>query len=322
MSGVILKFIELLSKINPLVPYYHVISDEYLPHILHLYPYKNVSNFIKDIEFFCRRFNSIGLDQIIDFVYRGKSLKKNSFIITFDDGYSECFYVIAPILYKKGIPGIFFICSDFIDNKNLCYKNKASLLIALLLKRKKDLITEPIIPKEFSLEAKVKFIQNISYKNRDMLDKIAAINEISWDEYLNNKKPYLTIQQLQEMKRMGFYFGAHSKDHPNFVELSIEEQIEQTRNSVFFIKEVLDLDYSLFAFPFNDRNISLEYFEKAKEFVDISFGTYGILSDVIQWNLQRINFERSLRAAEDIYLRKSIRKALLRMQGKKFIKRK
>lgn len=322
MRDIIFRFIGLISYINPLIPYYHVVSDESLPHISHLYRYKNIKRFLKDIELFCRYFNFVGINDLYDFLYRGKRLKNNSLIITFDDGYAECFSIVAPILFKKGIPAIFFICSEFVDNKDLCYKNKASILIDYLIKNRDRITTEPIIPEYFSLDAKIKFIQQVSYKNRFILDKLALNNEISWEEYLKDKKPYLTLQQLKEMGKMGFYFGGHSKDHPDFIELSIEEQIEQARDSILFIKQALNLKYSLFAFPFNDNNISRGFFEAAKEFIDISFGTNGIMSDEIKWNLQRINFERSLRSADEIYVRKLVRKALTGISRKRVIRRK
>ena len=61
---------------------------------------------------------------------RGETiLPPNSFLLTFDDGFREIYDIIAPILLDKGIPATFFISSGFLDNRELCYQHKASLLV-------------------------------------------------------------------------------------------------------------------------------------------------------------------------------------------------
>lgn len=312
MADFLVKIVELFSHINPLIPYYHVVSDEKLPHIIHLHPYKGLKLFLQDIDFFARHFNMIGLDDLLGHVYKGRELKKNSFILTFDDGYVECYSVIAPVLIRKGIPAIFFVCSDFVNNKGLSYRNKASLLIDRLLEYKGRMITEPVIPEHFSLDDKINFIKNISYKERFKLDDLAAMNGIDWGEFLQLKKPFLTIEQIKALQRSGFYIGAHGRDHAKFEELQIEEQLRQVNESILFLKNNLNLEYSLFAFPFHDQDLGLDLIRHLEPIVDICFGTGGIQSTTFKWNFPRINFERSLRPADQIYFRKLIKKMIYR----------
>jgi peptidoglycan/xylan/chitin deacetylase (PgdA/CDA1 family) len=299
---------EAISEINPLIPYYHVVSNEELPHIRHLHPYKNASQFLKDIDYLGKNFGPIQLSDLLDFIKKGKKLKKRSLFITFDDGYSECYSIVAPILYKKGIPAAFFVCSDLIDNKSMSYKNKASLIVERLLKKnEKNLITLSYL-RDYSSNDYIKMILNVGYKDRNVLDEIAEHLGINWEYYLKAKQPYLTSRQINEMENMGFYFGAHSLDHANFSELNIEEQIYQAKSSIDLIKQRFNIDYSLFAFPFSDKNIPLEFFRRMRNYIDISFGTAGTQLDKINWNLERINFERSLRPADEIYLKKLLKK--------------
>jgi peptidoglycan/xylan/chitin deacetylase (PgdA/CDA1 family) len=312
---------EAISEINPLIPYYHVVSNEELPHIRHLHPYKNASQFLKDIDYLGKNFGPIELSDLLDFIKKGKKLKKRSLFITFDDGYSECYSIVAPILYKKGIPAAFFVCSDLIDNKSMSYKNKASLIVERLLKKnEKNLITLSYL-RDCSSNDYIKMILNVGYKERNVLDEIAEHLGINWEYYLKAKQPYLTSLQINEMENMGFYFGAHSLDHANFSELNIEEQIYQAKSSIDLIKQRFNIDYSLFAFPFSDKNIPLEFFRRMRNYIDISFGTAGTQLDKINWNLERINFERSLRPADEIYLKKLLKKKANLIQGKGNIQR-
>ena len=104
-------FIEKISDLIPLIPYYHIVSNERIIHVCHLFPYKNERQFIDDVEFLCSRYQPISLDSLIDHVKHGKKLKNGSFLLTFDDGYSQMYSVVAPILFKKKIAGIPFLAN-------------------------------------------------------------------------------------------------------------------------------------------------------------------------------------------------------------------
>jgi len=268
-----------------------------------------------------KTFNPIELSDLLDFIKKEKKLKKRSLFITFDDGYSECYSIVAPILYKKGIPAAFFVCSDFIDNKSMSYKNKASLIVERLLDKNETILKASSRLRNCSLDDLITKVLNTGYKERKYLDEIADNIGMNWEFYLKVKQPYLTSQQINEMKNMGFYFGAHSMDHANFSEIDVEEQIYQAKTCIDFIREKFNIDYSLFAFPFSDKNILLEFFRRMRNHIDISFGTAGTQLDEINWNLERINFERSLKPANRIYLRKLLKKKANLILGKGNIQR-
>ena len=46
-----------------------------------------------------------------------------------DDGLRENYDIIAPILKEKGVPATFFINSATLDNTDMLYRHKASLLV-------------------------------------------------------------------------------------------------------------------------------------------------------------------------------------------------
>ena len=319
LSEILITIASGISEINPLIPYYHVVSNEKLPHLRHLYPYKNISQFLKDLDYLGRTFKPIELSDLLDFIKRGKNLKKRSLFITFDDGYSECYSIVAPILYKKGIPAAFFVCPKFIDNKEMYYKNKTSLIINDLINRKgKDIENLPFFENRSLIES-IDMVLRIRYRNRHILDEIANIIGIDWNYYLKAKQPYLTSQQITEMINMGFSFGAHSLDHANFEDLTIEEQLFQAKSSIDFIKKRFNTNYSIFAFPFSDRNISLEFFIKTKDYIDISFGTSGVKIDMIRSNLERIDFETSNIPLKRLYAKKLIKNSIYLALGKRCI---
>src|SRR5690348_781204 len=117
-----------ISGVNPLVVYYHIVSDEEVPHVSRLYSFRNVREFTRDLEVFLRFFRAISLQDLLSNLEGKNVLPRNSFLLTFDDGLKECYEVIAPILKKKGIPAVFFLCKAFVDNKAMAYDHKKCLL--------------------------------------------------------------------------------------------------------------------------------------------------------------------------------------------------
>ena len=315
----------MFSEINPLIPCYHVVSDEKLPHVRFLYDYKNVNQFIRDIEWLASHFNPISMKDLLEHLRHGKKIGKRSIIITFDDGYRETYSVIAPILYRKGLPAIFFICSDLIDNKKLYYRNKASLLVEFIIR--KERVVQEISSslkhlQNLSTEQIIDYILGIRYRGQCDLDDMAEKVGLDFSDFMKTQQPYLTKTQIFSMIKMGFYFGGHSRDHADYRELDLIEQIDQTLESVDFARNNFDLEYSLFAFPFGDKDIGLEFFKSIECHVDLTFGTHGILKDVVPWNAQRIYFESGMLSASRIYKKQLIRKIYYRTKGKGTIKRK
>jgi len=120
---------KLFGSYNLLIVYYHLVSDGHSPHIKHLYQHKKVKDFIQDLEFLLKHHSPVGLQDVIAWIKGESSLPENSFLLTFDDGFREVYDVIARILMEKGVPAAVFITIMFLDNQDLFYRNKASLIV-------------------------------------------------------------------------------------------------------------------------------------------------------------------------------------------------
>lgn len=300
-----------------IILYCHVVNDEDVPHIDHLYKYKGTREFYDDIEFLLKEYSPIGLPDVIDWAKGKIELSPDCFLLTFDDGLREIDDVIAPFLLRKGIPATFFISSAFLDNRELCYQHKASLLV--------EKIRQGISPeterqlKRILLDMGLSFstlsegILKINYRQKNALDRIAEIVFIDFKGYLKEKQPYLTSNQVNKLIEKGFTIGAHSIDHPHYSALTLGEQLEQTIISTKYIREKFGLDYGAFAFPHNDTNVTSEFFQKVQEskWIDITFGTDGMLDGDSRSHRQRVYIENPLMAARELiawqYLRKRYR---------------
>lgn len=274
----LIQTLQKITKQKIILPFYHTVSEIPLLHINNLYRMKTVSEFLKDLNFLLKNFEPVGIDTLYHLIIYNIAPPKPVFHLTFDDGLKEMYEVIAPVLLQKGVPATFFINSGFVDNKALFYRHHASLAINNLQKEEK---TSPKLKTD---------ILSCSYHNKEKLFQYFSQQQVN--DFLNKEKPYLTTEQIQALNKQGFTFGAHSIDHPYYCDISLAEQLRQTRESIDFVSFITNQKWRLFAFPFTDFNVSANFFEEVKPNIDLCFGTAGLKKSMIPFHLQRVAAER------------------------------
>jgi len=284
----------LLQKVSNqrlILPFYHTVSDEEMPHIKHLFPVKGVKAFVNDLDFLLKYYTPINYHDFIILSRTHKQPSKPSFLLSFDDGLKEFHDIIAPLLLQKGVPAICFLNSHFIDNKDLFYRYKASLLIDRI-KKDPQLINR--IQKLFDRSQDyIENILSITYLKRDLFNEVANLLNYSFNDFLLKQSPYLTSDQIKSLIKQGFYFGAHSLDHPEYQYIELQEQLRQTKDCIHKICTEFSIDYTIFSFPFTDYKVSMEFFRQIKEnnIAENTFGCAGQKKDIVPNNFQRISFE-------------------------------
>jgi len=291
-----IRILTKLSGVRLLLPYHHVVSDESLPHIEELYAYKNKNKFIKDLEWLLKNFEPIHPDNLEEIVFHKKLADKNYFLLSFDDGLREVYDVIAPILLEKGVPALFFANSDFIDNKNLFYRSKLSLVLSKAKYNSKlaDDLSHSF-GRNFSSYPKLReAILKTTYPNRVFADELGKIADINFDDFLTKNQPYLTSDQIKKLHGQGFVFGGHSIDHPHFKFLNIPEQCNQTIISTEFAKQLQQSQTSYFAFPHEDFPVKQDFFQKMNQMESnyLFFGTQNQRWEEQNRVFHRFNAER------------------------------
>lgn len=272
-------------------PFYHLVSDEPAPHVEHLYPIKSTAEFEADMDFLLKHYHPIGLPDLLDFVQGKKRFDRPVFLLSFDDGLAEITNVVAPILKKKGIPAVCFLNSKFVDNQDLFFRYKVSLLIDFF---KNNKTSQAFLEKDELLKLK--------YSDQEKINQLAGLAGIDFSDFLKKNQPYLTTKQINDLKQQGFYFGGHSIDHPEYQYLSEAEQLEQTITSVDFVQSKFDLPYRIFSFPFTDYGVSASFFNQLEQrkITQLSFGCAGIKKQYLPTHFQRIPFEAGTLSGEQI----------------------
>ena len=267
------------------LPFYHVVSDEKLPHILN-YPYRNLKQFEKELDFYLNHFKPVTLEELVAEKHGGGQI----FHLSFDDGLRECAEVVAPLLLGKGIPATFFINTAFIDNRNLFHKYKASLILGQLRENPNTKAVKLLAKNNLS----GKNILKAEYSQTNVLNEAAIICGIDFNEFLKNKKPYLTTGQIKKMHNDGFSIGAHSHNHPEFWKITVEDQILEVRESMAMVEEIVNPAVKTFSFPFSDSGVPAVVLQTIfdENICDVTFGTAGIKKDTFDFHLQRYPAEQ------------------------------
>ena len=136
-------------------------------------------------------------------------------------------------------------------------------------------------------------LKNLKYADKFKLKNILIFLRIDIAKYLFDNRPYVSKEQIKEMMRDGYYFGGHTMSHPPLNQLTFENQKNEIIHSINWLKSNFEINYSLFAFPFTDKNCSkkllLELFKYDNNM--FVFGNAGLKKDMDRRIIQRFSLE-------------------------------
>ena len=293
--------LSIVARLNPatLFPYHHTVSDVDLPHVKHLYRYRSKAEFSSELDLLLKRYQPLSIDDLVDSLANRKPLPKRKFLLTFDDGFRQIFDTVAPMLLAKGIPAVFLLNPNFLDNKLLFFRCKVSLIIEKSLKEPKSQALNECkkrlgIPTAASHDAYVQRLRKVRHDEVELLDSIGLLFDINFEDFLRNEQPFMTSDQVESLVAQGFTVGGHSLNHPFYDLLNLGEQVHQTIESCKTIQERFGGKYRLFSFPFGDRTVPTSFFESMEDQqkkVDVYFGTQNQLNESCRRIVHRFSAE-------------------------------
>jgi peptidoglycan/xylan/chitin deacetylase (PgdA/CDA1 family) len=251
----VLNNVSRFKKDSLRIVYYHIVSSETREYY---FDNKTISPkvFREHLAFFKKRFHIISLAEALQMVENKESLH-GKLVLTFDDGFAENYTVIAPILKEQGITGTLFLIGNCIDNKDLMWRNKLVVIQKKAASKLPKLTSEAIraffLPSMRNKEGLLEW----SFRTWPMNKKDEIANFI-WDgadigtiaEYVKEKKPYLTIEQIRYLLNEGFEIGSHSLSHPVFSRLSYDEFKGEIVTSAKLLEATFGKQITSFSYPF------------------------------------------------------------------------
>ncbi len=263
-----------------IVMYHYVreLSKSKFPHINAL----KFNDFKSQIKLFKEKYKILHYEDVLESIYGGKKLDKNSVFLTFDDGYLDHYNYVYPILKEEKINACFFPVASYLVEKKVLDVNKIHFILASInsleiLKKeifdaldffrleRKNIIENQIlyeklaIPDDYDNKDIIFFKRLLQYELPieirkiiidDLFKKYVTVSESLFVEDL-----YMSIDHLKEMKLTGMTIGNHTYSHYWLSKLSKKEQIEEIENSLNFlsVNKLVKNNWS-FSYPYGAYN--------------------------------------------------------------------
>jgi len=263
------------EKILPIL-IFHAVEQKPKPYIQNLYDCHTPDGFERVLDEMLRHFAPLQ-DLSPEGIARAGS---NQFLVTFDDGLRSSYEVALPILERKGIPAIHFLITDFLSDQpgaQVEEKFKASLLVERFTQSplSAQQAAQRILNDAGYLGSLGDALMGVKLSDSYIYTQLANLIELDLQQYFEQERPYISLNEASDMAQRGFVLGAHSCNHPRYWELSLEDQVRQTQQSMRFISNQFDMPGRYFAFPYKNRGITSAFYERTNNDVDLFFTTSG-----------------------------------------------
>ena len=228
--------------------------------------------FESQIQYFCRNYEILSLENLVQYIQQRKNLPKKAVVITFDDGYKDNYLYAYPVLKKYHIPATIFLTTGHIGTGKLFWWDKVNYVIQHTAVSQLDLAELG----SYSLQSElvkfhVSFIITERLKELPDEEKNFLIEKLLSTSGVNipadlGKEFMLSWDEVKEMNNDGIAFGAHSVNHPILTRLPLEHAKREIIQSKKDIEEKLGRPVTAFSYPNGEFNPELVKFIKESGF--------------------------------------------------------
>lgn len=242
---------------------YHYVRDLYNSRFSEIsgLDYKS---FIEQIEYLKKHYNFVTIEEVIHSIDHDEKLPKKAILLTFDDGYTDHFLNVFPILDKYKIQGSFYISAKAILEHTVLDVNKIHFILASesdiskIIKDIKLLVDK--YTNEYQLENFDYYYKKLAHSgrydtkevifvkrllqvelNEELRKKIVDIlftRYIGMSESAFSQELYMNKEQLMTMQRHGMHIGSHGFNHYWWNRLSKQDLEKEIDLSLQFLNDI------------------------------------------------------------------------------------
>lgn len=240
---------------------YHRILPERSRDISFIQPgmYVTVDTFEKHMDFLSRNFKLMSLEDLDDCLN-----SKNACMVTFDDGWADNYEHAFPILKKYQIPATIFLSTNLVGTHEWMWSDRIAYYIHMTPVRDFARIWNEILEKVgvectipvFEIEECQKIREWIigCMKNMDTKMVLAVMEELdkafpNQKDHLMKLRPWLTWDEVAEMKMEGISFGSHTHNHLILSRVPLPQAKEEIVLSYRVLSEKLGKPATMFSYP-------------------------------------------------------------------------
>jgi peptidoglycan/xylan/chitin deacetylase (PgdA/CDA1 family) len=179
--------------------------------------------------------------------------------LTFDDGYRDALYVVAPMLERLGVPATFFLVPGLLSRDVTPWWEVAAWTFARATRS--EAVWEGLLLdlRDHARRAQASKAVLERLKFRDAAARDAAIAQLvealAPDGELDHDALFLDWDGARELAaRGGVEIGSHTRSHPILSRESREMQLAELRSSRFELEQGLDRPVTSLAYPNGKRD--------------------------------------------------------------------
>ncbi len=220
-----------------------------------------VSDFEIQIKYLSKNYHVISLLDFLSSIQTRKKIKKNSVVITFDDGYKDNYTNAFSIVKKYNVPiTIFLTVAPISTGQALWYEAIVHLIKNSLIEGADlsdygigNITLKSLSDKQAAIYQIVNKAKTMPQNQRQNLIDYLKKNLTTKDNKNQNddhlKSLMLSWDEIREMKNHGVTFGAHTMSHPILTQIPIETAEIEIKKSKEIIEKELGEKISLFTYP-------------------------------------------------------------------------
>jgi len=244
-----------------------------------------VDGFRNQLDFIEANYAPISAEELLEAVaFPHRRLPENAILLTFDDGYSDHYNNVFPLLKEKGIKACFFPMAQAILEHRVLDVNKIQFILAAvshvwpLLDELFEALDE--FRGEYPIKSREAYLMAITEKHRydarevtlfkrllqrelpepvraELVRRLFA-QHVTADEAGFAGELYLSLDQLHELHQEGMHIGSHGYTHAWLNSLSAEGQQTEVDLSLGFLRQAgISLDVWTICYPYGGYDESL-----------------------------------------------------------------
>jgi peptidoglycan/xylan/chitin deacetylase (PgdA/CDA1 family) len=232
---------------------------------------------------------------------RGAAPPPRSFLFTFDDGFAECYDVMRPVVQRYGASGVFFVTTEFLDDRVLFFETRVSLCLAALERMEAGEARDRAaaldiqarlaasgrralaqgrlsrariaVPAETAHHAIALWLLGCEQEDEDEIAAACAALAVDPDAY-SRRRLFLTADRVRELGAAGLTVGAHGLAHLPLQRMDSERIEREIVTSCQIVRDLTGQERVPFAFPYHGVGIDRRLLEEIRErhrFVELIF---------------------------------------------------
>ncbi len=183
------------------------------------------AQFEQQVKFLADHFTFVDVDQVVAYASGKGKLPQNPVLVTFDDGYKECFSLSLPILKRYGARATFFIATQQMTERRMFWWDR----FAWILKNTKRDVIQLSFPRALAMPVATEHDRALAQKTLTELvkhergldlerflgelDKAAGTSLSSADEKRMVDRGLMTWAEVEHLANAGMSIGSHCFSH-------------------------------------------------------------------------------------------------------------